>query len=67
MMKVTHSAALEPPTPRTYCEDCEFTIDYCRCGHPTCENCGHYTNNKIIVDDEEWSVCEKCARGQEPS
>lgn len=65
MLKVTHSAALEPPAGSAYCEDCEFTSDYCRCGDPSCEDCGHYADRLIKVDDVEGWACNDCAKKYE--
>lgn len=65
MMTLTHSAALEPPTPPAWCEDCGHTWEGCRCGEPTCENCGDWAARKITVDDCEGWACEDCAREHE--
>jgi len=61
MMTVTHSAALEPPTPSAWCEDCGHTWEGCRCGEPTCDVCGEtWAERQVPSNDEILWMCGPC-------
>ena len=65
MMKVTHSAALEPPTPSAWCEDCGHVWEGCRCGEPTCEVCGEtWADERAASNDEMLWMCRACIAGE---
>lgn len=58
--KTTHSAALEPPNPIPYCQDCEYLTDYCKCGEPGCENCGKPATFQVRYEDDTYWFCDRC-------